>query len=181
MSIPDLLIAAARRYGVDPRLAVEVAIKESGLNPNTPPSSAGAIGIMQLMPKTARELGVDPYDLKDNIKGGVLYLKRQLRRFGRVDHALAAYNWGPDRTAAAVARWGPAWLDHTPAETQDYVRTIVGRLGEWKPQPAVTAQTVEKAKAALDQFRGLGQPQQAMLLVLAMALGAYWLYALGEE
>jgi len=180
MSIPDLLIAAARRHSVDPRLAVEVAIKESNLNQSAV-SSAGAIGVMQLMPATARSLGVDPYDVQQNIEGGVRLLRRLLSRFGDVGQTLSAYNWGPGRTAGAVTRWGPAWLDHTPAETQNYVRTITGRLGEWQRQPAVAAQTVDKTKAALDQFRGLGQPQQTMLLILAMALGTYWLYALGEE
>jgi len=76
---------------------------------------------MQLMPATASQLGVDAADLRGNIEGGAAYLAQQMRRFGDVRLALAAYNAGPE----AVARYGgvPPY-----AETQNYVRAILTRL-----------------------------------------------------
>lgn len=85
-------------------------------------SSKGAIGVMQLMPDTARDLGVDPHDPAQNIRGGALYLRRMLSTFGGdVRLALAAYNAGP----AAVRKHGgvPPY-----AETQAYVTSILGRM-----------------------------------------------------
>lgn len=85
-------------------------------------SSAGAIGLAQLMPGTARELGVDPLDPNANLAGGARYLRQQLDRFdGDVERALAAYNAGPGRVirAGGIPRI---------AETQAYVRSIVDRL-----------------------------------------------------
>ena len=85
-------------------------------------SSAGAIGLAQLMPGTARELGVNPLDPNANLAGGARYLRQQLDRFdGDIERALAAYNAGPGRVfrARGIPRI---------AETQAYVRSIVDRL-----------------------------------------------------
>jgi soluble lytic murein transglycosylase-like protein len=79
---------------------------------------------MQLMPKTAAELGVDPKNARDNIFGGAAYLRQMLDRFGgRIDLALAAYNAGPGRVAQIQA---------TPAisETQGYVAALLDRLAQ---------------------------------------------------
>ena len=80
-------------------------------------SPKGALGLAQLMPGTARQLGANPYAVMDNLRGGARYLRQQVDRFGRYDLALAAYNAGPGR----VARHGriPAI-----AETIGYVRNI---------------------------------------------------------
>lgn len=109
---------AARRYGVPEDLAFRVARQESGGNQRAV-SPKGAIGVMQLMPGTARDLGVDPHDMRQNIDGGVRYLAKQLKDFGTPELALAAYNAGP----GAVRKYGgvPPF-----AETQDYVRKIGG-------------------------------------------------------
>jgi len=126
--ISNLILSTAANYGVDPRLALEVAMQESGLN-EAAVSPAGAIGIFQLMPATAADLGVDPTDPAQNIDGGVRYLAQMLSRYaGNVAEALAAYNWGPSHVDAAIAANGGAWLSQAPAETQNYVQTIVGNV-----------------------------------------------------
>jgi LysM repeat protein len=114
----DLINASASRYGVDPYLVASVIQQESGFNQSAV-SGAGAIGIMQLMPGTAQGLGVNPYDVAQNIDGGVKLLSQLLRQFGgNVAFALAGYNAGP----GAVQKYGgvPPY-----AETQNYVRSIM--------------------------------------------------------
>jgi soluble lytic murein transglycosylase-like protein len=112
---------AASKYGVDPALVLAVAWQESRFR-DAARSHKGAIGVMQLMPATASMMGVDPYDSRQNIHGGVAYLRAMLTQFdGDVRLALAAYNAGP----AAVVRYRgvPPFR-----ETQNYVKAIVDRL-----------------------------------------------------
>ena len=113
---------SAERHAVSPPLAEAVAWQESRFH-QAAVSPKGAMGVMQLMPDTARRLGVDPGDLRANVEGGVTYLAQMLDRFGGdLPRALAAYNAGPE----AVARYGgvPPF-----AETKAYVRAVLGRLG----------------------------------------------------
>ena len=107
---------AARRHGLDPRLLAALVKQESGFRADAR-SHAGAIGLTQLMPGTARELGVDPHDPIANLDGGARYLSQQLDRFGSVPLALAAYNAGPGRVAASG---GVPQI----SETQHYVRNV---------------------------------------------------------
>lgn len=121
----DLIARAAARHGVDADLVHAVVKAESSYNPRCR-SSAGAIGLMQLMPGTARALGVgDPWDAAQNLDGGVRYLRQQLDRFGEVDLALAAYNAGP----GAVQRHHgiPPYR-----ETQTYVKRVLQTLWDRK-------------------------------------------------
>lgn len=126
---PDVVLeSAARLHGLEPSLLQAVAWQESRGRMNAV-SPKGAIGVMQLMPGTAAELGVRADDLADNIRGGALYLRRQLDRFGSVPLALAAYNAGP----GAVIRYRgiPPYR-----ETRDYVAKIMAR---WRPAAAVVS------------------------------------------
>jgi soluble lytic murein transglycosylase-like protein len=92
--------ATATRHGLDGRLLAALVWTESNFRQDAV-SHAGALGLAQLMPGTARGLGVDPRDPLDNLDGGARYLRSQLDAFGRVDLALAAYNAGPGRVRRA--------------------------------------------------------------------------------
>jgi len=128
------IAAAAQKYGVDPDLIRAVIEHESGFDRNAT-SPVGAQGLMQLMPGTARGLGVsDPYDPAQSIDGGTHFLADLLRRFdGDVRLALAAYDAGP----SAVERYHgvPPY-----AETQNYVTWVLNRLAELKGQSTATTE-----------------------------------------
>ncbi|MGZ6019939.1 MAG: lytic transglycosylase domain-containing protein [Phenylobacterium sp.] len=112
---------AAQRHAVSAPLVQAIAWEESRFHQNAV-SPKGALGVMQLMPDTARRLGVDANDVRANIDGGVAYLSHMLQLFeGDLPRALAAYNAGP----GAVQRYGgvPPY-----AETKAYVRAILGHL-----------------------------------------------------
>lgn len=112
----------ASAYGVDAALVRAVITCESGWNQDAV-SRVGAIGLMQMMPGTARELRVDPRDLQQNIEGGVRYLASLLRAFKTVERALIAYNAGPG-FAERYAR-GQAALY---GETREFVKNVLGLL-----------------------------------------------------
>ncbi len=114
----DMARSAARRHGVPEDLFLRLVQQESGWNPNAR-SHKGAFGLAQLMPATARYLGVNPRDPYQNLDGGARYLKEQYNTFRSWRLALAAYNAGPH----AVERHGgvPPYR-----ETRNYVRVILG-------------------------------------------------------
>ena len=120
--IDELIETHSRRQSLDPKLVRAMVDVESSFNP-VARSRKGAMGLMQLMPATARSLEVDdPYDPEDNLRGGTLYLRRLLNRFGGdLELALAGYNAGPE----AVDRYRG-----TPPypETHDYVDRVLRRF-----------------------------------------------------
>jgi len=97
----EVILSAAEQFSVDPHLVRAVIKAESGFNPGAL-SGKGAMGLMQLMPDTAREMGVsNPFDPEENIRGGVMYLSQLLNSLrGDVPLALAAYNAGPQRVTS---------------------------------------------------------------------------------
>ncbi|MFA0751781.1 MAG: hypothetical protein SLRJCFUN_002184 [Candidatus Fervidibacter sp.] len=99
-AIASTIIRCGLRHGIDPRLIVAVIACESSFRPNAV-GKKGEIGLGQLKPETAADLGVNPYDPIQNIDGCARYLRQQLERFGDVALALAAYNAGPNAVLKA--------------------------------------------------------------------------------
>jgi soluble lytic murein transglycosylase-like protein len=141
--------AAAEKYGIPVDLYLKLVNQESGFNPGAV-SPAGAIGLGQLMPGTAADLGVDPNDPMQNLDGSARYLAEQYKRFGDWEMALAAYNAGP----GAVQKYGgiPPY-----DETQNYVRSIMGGQN-----PGQNSTGGQNAMAGLMNGAGTGFNPNAM-------------------
>lgn len=118
----DLIVKVSDRYGLDPNMVASVLMQESGFKERAR-SPAGAMGIAQIMPGTARDLGVNPWNPREAILGAAKYLARGLQRYdGNIGLALAHYNAGP----------GNVDKGRFPAETRNYVRSITGRdIRDW--------------------------------------------------
>lgn len=131
--VANEIVSKAKQMGIDPRLAVAVAYRESRLNPNTKNGSSGEIGLMQVMPKTAEGMGFSVDDLRDptkNIEIGLTYLKQGLDKFGDPMLAVAGYNAGHNH---------PYFTDPEnkalPDSTKEYLREI-NQNGGFEPTPA---------------------------------------------
>ena len=150
-NVYNLIMRIAQEEGVPPERLLAQAIAESNGNQDDI-SHTGAIGVMQLMPDTARELGVDPYDLEQNIRGGARYLKQQYDATGDWTLAHAAYNAG----LGAVQKFGGVPYGEGYEETQPYVDRInglvSGRGGEsGGGRPPIDIQSgLNSARKALD-------------------------------
>jgi soluble lytic murein transglycosylase-like protein len=119
-TVQDDISAAASRYGVPSWLALAVAQRESGFNQNARGTS-GEIGVFQLMPGTAAQLGVNPLDLSQNIDGGVRYLSQMYGQFGDWRTALEAYNGGPGNVSrgtisSAAQGYADAIMGQSPGD-----------------------------------------------------------------
>jgi len=116
----DAVAKEAERQGLDPAIALHALYRETGglKDPEKARSKAGAIGVMQLMPATAKSLGVDPTDPYQNIQGGVTYLKQMQDKYQNPQLTLMAYNAGPGRVDKALR--SPQGLASLPSETRNY-------------------------------------------------------------
>jgi len=146
----ELMESAAIRYRIPLALVRAIVQAESNYDP-TAVSPAGASGLMQLMPDTAREMFVkDIFDAKENIEGGTRYLRVLANAFsGDMVKMVAAYNAGPD----AVAKWGGTVPPY--AETQDYVRKVIALYYQYKAQGAQPTPTTTSGDGA--DARGAGR------------------------
>lgn len=120
-SIDKAVEDASKKYGVDKKLIMSVIKQESDFDPKST-SCVGAEGLMQLMPSTARELGVtNAYDVEQNVDGGTKYLKQLLDMFGNTKLAVAAYNAGPGAVKSSGGN-----ISALPNETKNYVAKVIG-------------------------------------------------------
>lgn len=143
----DYLVRKSVEYGVDSRLVAALISAESGGNQSAV-SPAGAIGVGQLMPETAKELGVNPYDKLQNIEGTIKYIAQMLQRFGGdVSKALAAYNAG----AGAVEAYNgvPPY-----SETQAYVNSVMSTYQGMANFGVIDTRVVEYGNKAQSQLGG---------------------------
>lgn len=136
-------IAAAKKYGVPDDMFIRLIGAESGwrddvINGNTK-SSAGAIGIAQFMPDTAKAMGVDPYDPVASLDASARLLAQLANTFnGNWEHAAAAYNAGPTAILQAVANNPNDWTQTIPAETRTYINKIFGGFSRDETTPPTT-------------------------------------------
>lgn len=152
----QLIASKAQKYGIPANVLTELVRAESGFNPNAK-SPAGAMGLGQLMPGTARSLGVtNPYDPEQNLEGTAKYLSQQLKKFGSVPLALAAYNSGPGN----VQKYGgiPPFK-----ETRNYVNKIMSNLGKGGGAygASATTKTGATTRTGTGGDSGAGQSSEA--------------------
>ena len=172
----SMALARGKAHGVDEHLVRHVMHKETGglKDRANAVSPAGAIGVMQLMPRTAKELGVsDPYNPEQNIEGGVKYLAQLQRKYQDPRLTAIAYNWGPGNTD----KWLAAGADPSrlPKETRGYIQNlaeggIVGlagggmdgvRINPYQDFRIPPVDDLEKQKALLERMRRIEQAKAA--------------------
>lgn len=127
--VKAIIVKHSIELGIDPALGLSIAKTESKFKHNLR-SPYGAVGVFQLLPSTARTLGVNPYYLSDNIRGGLMYYKMMYKMFGSTEMALAAYNAGP----VAVKR-----RNAIPSHSRSFVNTIMSDYKYYtkNPDPAI--------------------------------------------
>lgn len=132
-TVKAAIVKHSIEMGVDPAIALSIAKTESGFR-HEARSSHGAVGVFQLMPSTARRMGLNPYSMDDNIKGGIMYYKSMYKMFGSMELALAAYNAGPGNVKKYRAV--PPF-----SETRRFVAKIMTDYRHYKanPDPAMIA------------------------------------------
>ena len=153
-----IIQGAAKAFDLDPNILRGMAQTESGFDPDVisgkRPSKAGAIGIMQFMPETAKRFGVDPTNPKQAIFASAQYLRENLDKFGGdYQKAVAGYNWGENRDAYNQSDW----VKRLPAETKGYVKKVLThaaqRAGSDEEKPTA-APTPAPSNEGMPEARG---------------------------
>jgi soluble lytic murein transglycosylase-like protein len=159
-TIQDDISAAASRYGIPAWLALAVAKRESGFDPNAR-GAAGEIGVFQLMPGTAADLGVNPSDPAQNIDGGLRYLQQMYQRFGDWRTALEAYNAGPGRVSSG----------NIPSSSVAYADSILG-ASDFGPDGSIPGPTGDSWTGGNGEVAGLSGGALAVLGLIVV--GGLW-------
>ena len=159
-----LIQQTASAYGVPPAIALAVATKESGLD-QAAVGSSGEVGVFQLKPSTAADLGVDPYSLVDNINGGVKYLSQLFNQFGDWFTALTAYNGGAGNVARGTVS----------NAAQNYAASVLTAAGAAPPAGSSVSDVADSLSSFLTDPL---QVDSALPYVLGVAglvvLAAWW-------
>lgn len=137
--VKETIVKQAIELGIDPALALSIAKHESSFS-HSAKSRYGAIGVFQLMPSTAKRLGVNPYYMEENVKGGLMYYKRLYQMFGNTELALAAYNAGPGNVKK---------FNKVPpyAETKRFISGIMSEYNRQKKYPDPVIAKIRDAKS----------------------------------
>jgi hypothetical protein len=153
--------------GVGEEIIGKMIKAESNGNPNAV-SKKGAMGTMQLMPATAKELGVtDPFDEEQNIQAGTKYVNALYRKYGDTEKALAAYNWGPGNLDKHLKKNPDNWKDRLPSETRNYIAKVNSPKQSniawddesivWDDKPSIIDQAIETVKGVGKNIVGKGE------------------------
>lgn len=174
---PDYRSQAAQfaiAAGINQGIFVNQIQAESGFNPNAV-SPAGAQGIAQFMPATAKGLGLNPFDPTASLKAAAAYDAKSLATYGGdYQKMLAAYNAGGGAVNSAVAQYGTGWLAHMPTETQNYVKNIMSGT---QPTASPTTQptSTSTGSSALDTVKLWGEYAAIFLLALLLVVVGFFL------
>ena len=141
-TIKATIVKHSIEMGVDPAIALSIARAESGFR-HEARSAHGAVGVFQLMPSTAKRMGLNAYSLNDNIRGGIMYYKNMYKMFGSMELALAAYNAGPGNVKRYNNKVPPY------AETKRFIAKIMSDYHRLKsnPDPAMINASKPQAMA----------------------------------
>lgn len=157
--VKETIVKHSLEMGIDPALALSIAKSESGFRHETK-SHYGAVGVFQLLPSTAKRLGVNPYYLSENIKGGLMYYQMMYKMFGSTELALAAYNAGPGN----VKRYNNTVPPYS--ETKRFVSSIMTEYNKQKQNPDIAIINVKNAQKVAAE-KAAAQKAQAAQAALA--------------
>lgn len=165
--LSSIVDAAATKYGVDPKLLTSVIKNEGGVTADglANVSPKGAIGIMQFTPDTAKQYGVNPYDINSSVDGGAHYIHDLQNQFGGDNaQALIGYNWGPGNMDSFNRTGKGLTSDNIPAESLNYANKILTDIGDQNGLTSLKALAAKSPnyQASTTKKGGTGQPQPSI-------------------